>query len=325
MGVPRPRLYEVVALANAALIAQLIPRVGRVGFNTRASIWALTEPLALFSALLAAGVALRLVFAWIRAGRGAARRLARSYVSPRGLVDVARLLAAAVVVSYGYAWLKVFLPLLNARLFDDVLYAIDNALHLGINPNRFVRALFPGAGVRRFLDFEYAAYLFSMLGAFGWFASTASPRERTRFAAGFAFLWLVGSWMYLATPSLGPCYAFRDEYAEVLADFPLQTAMQGALLHQYALVRTFPRRSTGSLDLIPGAGIAAMPSLHVGAQVFYAIWARRRCRPLFVLFTVFTLLTFVGSLIAGWHYAIDGYAGVLLAFAAAWFGRRAAP
>ena len=65
-----------------------------------------------------------------------------------------------------------------------------------------------------------------------------------------------------------------------------------------------------------------MPSLHVGAQAFLAIWAARRSKRLARTLWALTAVTVLGSLVTGWHYAIDGYAGLALAGAIAWlFGR----
>ena len=73
---------------------------------------------------------------------------------------------------------------------------------------------------------------------------------------------------------------------------------------------------TGVLrEFNPIYSIAAMPSLHVGAHALFAFWSWRHARPLALVFILATFLTFVGSLVTGWHYAVDGYAGILLAFA----------
>ena len=42
----------------------------------------------------------------------------------------------------------------------------------------------------------------------------------------------------------------------------------------------------------------------------------RRARRLFLPLALATALTFLGSLATGWHYAVDGYAGMLLAWVA---------
>jgi membrane-associated phospholipid phosphatase len=68
-----------------------------------------------------------------------------------------------------------------------------------------------------------------------------------------------------------------------------------------------------------------MPSLHVGAQAFFMFFARRRSKVLFALFAALTAVTFFTSVVSGWHYAIDGYAGLLLAWACEAAGRRSIP
>ena len=66
---------------------------------------------------------------------------------------------------------------------------------------------------------------------------------------------------------------------------------------------------------------AAMPSLHVGLHFFFFLWSRRRARPLVVFFALATVLTFMGSILTGWHYAVDGYVGMLLAWICYRIGR----
>ena len=60
-------------------------------------------------------------------------------------------------------------------------------------------------------------------------------------------------------------------------------------------------------------GIAAFPSLHVAFQTFVFLWMRRIWISGQVLFGVFTLIILLGSIITGWHYLIDGIAGIVLA------------
>lgn len=306
-----PRLYEVAALLNAAAVLVAIHDVAHFNLNVGASLRSLVPFVLVVGAgsLAAAGIR-TLVIAASRGGRSA-RLFLRLFFRPDSLLELARILAATAIVSYGYAWLKVFLPRLNRSLTDELLYAADNAIHLGVNPNRFVLALFPSPGLWRFIDVAYASFIFTLLGGLAWFLSELSLGERRRFASGFAFLWLAGSWWYLAAPSLGPCYVFPDDYAEVKAAIPLQARTQEFLIRQYGAVR---KGVPGEVGLNPAFGIAAMPSLHVAGQAFLALWLRRR-HPRAALFAwLVTALTFFGSLVTGWHYAVDGYAGLLLAW-----------
>lgn len=72
---------------------------------------------------------------------------------------------------------------------------------------------------------------------------------------------------------------------------------------------------TGQLyQFNPVMGVAAMPSLHVGAHFLFFLWARRYERRLALLLALATGLTLFASVLTGWHYAVDGYAGMLLAW-----------
>jgi len=63
-------------------------------------------------------------------------------------------------------------------------------------------------------------------------------------------------------------------------------------------------------------GIAAFPSLHVAFEFLVWLWLRRVWRAGAMLFAIFTVLIFLGSVVTGWHYLIDALAGLALAFVA---------
>lgn len=60
-----------------------------------------------------------------------------------------------------------------------------------------------------------------------------------------------------------------------------------------------------------GLGISAMPSLHVSLSCLFFLYARRFGKTLGILTGVYLVSTLVGSVVLGWHYAIDGYAAIL--------------
>ena len=313
----RPRLYEVVALANAVAVVTAIRFFGRTELDLAASLSSVATFAAAVAAIVAAGVGLRIASV-ARADRARARLLLNRYLRPASLLDFGRLAVATAVVSYGYSWLKVFVPRLNPVLVDEALDQLDTAVHLGIGPNRLLLNLFPYPLLFRLVDVQYALFIFTLLAGIGWFLSTLSIRERARFASGLAFLWLVGSWWYLASPSLGPCFAFAGDYETVRPHMPLQSSLQRTLWRQYSTIKQEGER----LYIEPAYGVAAMPSLHVAGQLFLAFWARRRAPRLAAFFGLMAALTFFGSLATGWHYAVDGYAGALLAFLAVKWGER---
>ena len=315
----RPRLYEALALGNAILVAALLGF--RFGVNVGASLAAQLPMLAIAAGLVAAGVAVRTLSLARTGGAARARLYLRRMARPAALADAAGFVVAMTLVSYGYSWLKVFVPRLHPVLFDLLLAVADEVVHFGVNPNRFLIELFPSSGFWRVVDLYYAQFLLTIAVAFAWLGAALSFRERARFAAGFALLWIVGGWAYVGTPSLGPCYVFPADYAAVRPEMPLQTQTQKLLLAQYHAV-TEGSKEGGTIGLNAAFGIGAMPSLHVAGQAFVAFFARRRNPRFSFFFGLLTAFTFLGSLITGWHYAVDGYAGVLLGWAAWKLGER---
>jgi hypothetical protein len=320
----RPRLYEILLVLDVAVVVFLVRGRARIDLGLAGSLVDMRAFLSFVAPVLFGGM---LVRALLAARRGRRRGLARlrALLRPRSLADLARFLVATALASYAYSWLKMALPLLRPDvLFDPALFRLETLLHLGVNPGRFLQSLFPYPALWRVLDGYYGAFAWTVMGGLAWFATALSIRDRARFAAGFSLLWILGSWSYYAVPSLGPCFVLKDDYTDVRAAMPEQSATMDLLFAHYGRVRTLHRRPEGT-DLSPYLGVAAMPSLHVGAQAFFMLFARRRSRRLFALFAVLTAVTFFTSVVSGWHYAIDGYAGLLLAALCVFAGNASVP
>jgi len=305
----RPRVYEILLLADLVGITLAIRYGARLSFDPFSSLLETWRFARWVVAILGLGLLARGLVATIR---GELRTFAHETGSFRSGVDLVRVVAGTVFTFFVYTWLKVTVPLLNASLWDANLAWAETALHFGVNPGTFLIGLFPSVRLWSFLDFYYWHFMTLVMAGLAWFATVPDIQERARFAAGFSLLWVVGSWMYIAWPSLGPCYVFPQDYREVLGRMPLQAEMQRLLLLNYTVVKSFRHGATGGV-VNPVLGIGAMPSLHVAAHAFLALFARKRSRPLFLFFAAATVLTFYGSLVTGWHYAVDGYAGLLLA------------
>ena len=71
-----------------------------------------------------------------------------------------------------------------------------------------------------------------------------------------------------------------------------------------------------------GTGISAMPSMHVALAVWTLFAAWRVWRPLAVPAALYALVIWGASIASGWHYAVDGFAGALIACAAQWAATR---
>ena len=125
---------------------------------------------------------------------------------------------------------------------------------------------------------------------------------------------------YRLLPALGPCYTTPDVWTGIADRIPHARGGQAQLWENY--LRMLAGRTGPLRQFNPTRGIGAMPSVHVAAHALFALWARERSRILGRIGFFLTALTFVGSVVTGWHYAIDAYAGLLLAILCWQSGRR---
>ena len=257
----------------------------------------------------AAGVAVRGVIALIRKDRTYLRIIR----SRQWLTDTARMIVGASVIIFTYGWIKLVVPVYHPRLFDQELWNLDQTLFLGAAPTILFLDLFDSPAFLRAIDWSYAGIFFvSTVIAMAYFLSDPSRRIRIAFANGYALMWLTGAWLYMLVPSLGPAYRFPDLWLVHGESLRTTQRFQTLLMKNYRNVLTFVSGQTiGGTSIV--LGIGAFPSLHVAAQMYVFLWMRRLWTSGEVIFAVFVIVIFLGSMVTGWHYFIDGVAGALLA------------
>ncbi|MCB9853601.1 MAG: phosphatase PAP2 family protein [Phycisphaerales bacterium] len=226
---------------------------------------------------------------------------------------VAYVVRAALAVQLTLLWfccLKYVIPWLRPTLFDDLLSSIDTAIHMGVNPSALAVSLsqsFPT--LLHWTDAFYVGYFPILLLFFAYvMIQEKRPHLRDPFVFGYCLFWLLGGLSYFLLPSMGPIYHQPALFESIMPHMPLASQLNHELLVDYRAFVAAPWEHEPMLYY----GIAAMPSLHVGACAMFTCFARRFGRVVFVIMLTLTTLMFVGSLITGWHYAIDGYAGALL-------------
>lgn len=303
----RPYVFEIVVAVNVAWVFwktsdNAIPTLMQsiVGLSGVAALATL------------AGIAVRCLIAWRRGTLGHYLRILGS----RGwLIDSARFFVALAFLGVAYTLIKLFVPVLHPTLYDQQLFDLDRALCFGIAPSVFLLNLFSNPHFLRFIDVSYG-YLFlgGMFLSYGIFFSSASRRTRVTFMTSSTFMWLIGAWLYMAIPSIGPAYSFADIWMPYGKDLPMTQFIQAKLMRNYRGVLEMAHG--GSAQVFAAFGIAAFPSLHVATQTLVAIWMRYAWRPGQIVYAFAAFFVFIGSMITGWHYLIDGVAGVALAFGA---------
>ncbi|MFZ2492312.1 MAG: phosphatase PAP2 family protein [Thermoanaerobaculia bacterium] len=306
---PRPYLFEILIAASFLATALLAS-------PTRKLLGSIPTGIATFAVLLLAdaviGVTIRSIVAAVRRD-SAYFRIIRS---TGWLLDTARIIFFGAVATLTYAWLKLIVPIVHPRLYDRQLWEIDAMLLGGYSPTVLSLELFSNDLALKVIDWTYPNIFFASISvAFVFFISHPSRRIRVAFTTGKAILGLAGAALYLLVPSLGPAYRFPEVWL-VYSDLLVTTQhLQGMLLTNYQnVLRAMSDQPHGVIQ--PIFGIAAFPSLHVALQLFMFLWMRRLWKSGEVLFGIFFFMILLGSVVTGWHYLIDGIAGIVLAWAA---------
>jgi hypothetical protein len=226
------------------------------------------------------------------------------------------LLAPAVIGIYG-AW-KQALAVTAAYTWDPAFHRLSLALY-GAPDWTYFEALYHHPSLMWALDRFYFV---------GWgLATTATllamawtERRVLRLQALLATVWtwaLLGSLGAALLASGGPAFYHLfvngpDPYAPLHAALARTPDLLSLQIQDY-LIRAFQTKDWQAL-----AGISAMPSLHVAQGCLTALFVNRsRFRSLRVCGWLYLLGLVLGSVILGWHYAIDGLvaiAGVSLAW-----------
>jgi hypothetical protein len=262
----------------------------------------------------ALGIGLLLHAVGLALARSGPRAWVRRVATPASAWLWLRVWIATMAVTYTYSWLKVAVPLLREGILDPALWRLDRLLHFGVSPTIFAVELVRGTPVAAWLDGWYGLWLTSVVGMFAFAFLSPSLARRRNFALACALLWIGGATLYFALPAVGPCFASAELFGEVRAEMPKAAATQARLWENYA--KLVAGRDGSLKQFNPYLGVAALPSLHVGAHVLFALWSRRHARRLALPFAAAAALTFLASIATGWHYAVDGYLGALLALAA---------
>lgn len=246
----------------------------------------------------------------------------------RRIFTVDRLFAGLIVLGLlplfvsVFTSIKIMIPQVNPFDWDPTFAEWDRLLHGGVHPWELLQPLLGHPIVTNFLNIIYHLWFFVLYGVVCWQAfARRDPRLRMQFFLSMLLAWsLLGSLAATIFASVGPCYygywiEGPDPYAPLMAYLRAADEIYPvwALTVQDVLWQGY---LSGRLE--EGVGVSAMPSMHIAAVMLNVLFGWRVNRALGWAFTVFALLTFLGSVHLGWHYAIDGYAAVLGTLAIWW-------
>ena len=297
----RVRPEEWVALAYLAAIAPL--------FTLRGLPFTVGPLLSAYGVFLGTVAALAILpwaaLAWRRrrTGTTAARPLS-------DLGELTRALVALLVVLVAYTNLKSRLFVLHPTLYDRELGRLDAWVHFGGGDFLgWVLSTTHRPFWMAVLDLVYFYAWLPLALPFAVSFARAGGGAARRVLAALGFVYVAGSFVYLAIPSVGPAFFERARFAHLSGLFGWTT--QESMLKALEQVAAYP-----DSPAIPFYGLAAFPSLHLASTGLGLAAAWRWCRPLLWLLVPWNLLIAWATVAWGWHYAIDIYPGLLLAWGA---------
>jgi len=221
-----------------------------------------------------------------------------------------------------FTYFKAAIPLFHPFAWDVRLAAWDAALHGGHAAWEWLQPVFGYPYATALVTVFYHLWFFVTYGVLAWQAiSLSRPRLRMQYLLTTLLLWsLVGTLAATSLSSAGPVYFARvtglpDPFAPLMAYLRQANEMVPVLSLQ---VQDMLWQAYAGNGTEIGAGISAMPSLHVATSFSYMLVGFAVRRWLGILLAGFAALILIGSVHLGWHYAIDGYAGILCTVAI-WF------
>lgn len=221
---------------------------------------------------------------------------------------------AMFIASFGV--LKGAIALLNPFKWDVAFADLDRWLHFGRLPHEYFWWLIEWPAGIFVVNFFYNMWFFIMIGTFPIVAAARQDTQlRQQYLLAFMAIWFIAGFL-IATgfSSAGPCYfddlGLGDQYKPLMDALKRssETYSIWALATQDMLWEGFKGERSGSL------GISAFPSIHVATSVLFALYYSERWKLVGAFMWVFAAIIMVGSVVLGWHYAVDGYAGAALAW-----------
>jgi len=262
-------------------------------------LWLLAS--AALAGLIAAGSILRMMRKGVEHPIGHCFKFLRQNAKPLAFIGLSMTLAGLNMIAF--MWVKPVLNYLVAFWADPYLAAADRQI-FRTDPWHLLASL----------NVTPLAYFYHR----GWFAlmiivllrvlmSPPSPQKSAILLTYFLLWSLFGPLLHCLIPAAGPVFYARLGYGDAFSGLAMEPETRR--LADY-LWRIYSDQAFGA-----GAGISAMPSLHI-ATTGWMVIATKQFAPRWILpMSAAGALIFLLSVSLGWHYAVDGIAGVVGAYA----------
>jgi len=238
------------------------------------------------------------------------------YINPRAILGFLIIVSLLSPFASIFSSIKQSIPGMNSFCWDYDLMQIDYYIHFGNHPWIFMQSLLNNEPIMRFLDVSYMLW-FAVLFCFClWMAWSKRRLLRLKFFICASVMWmLLGSLLGTVFSSAGPCYYSRvvtnnhDPYQPLMSALLKihETRPLWAIKNQLGVWTAYANK-----EWLPFGGISAMPSIHVAMVVLFALVGMEVNRWFGAVMVWYAVVIFIGSIVLGWHYAVDGYISILM-------------
>jgi hypothetical protein len=246
-------------------------------------------------------------------------RLLGDILAPGRVANTLHAFIVNGVFFVGFLTIKKNIPIANPFSWDRTLSTFDQLLHFGMLPHQILAPLLEHPFATFLLNITYNMWFVVMIAFFMWQGFQKHDSAlRQRYLIAYLLTWLLGTCVIgTILSSAGPCFfgfvdSGPDPYAGLMTYlartneiYPIWAVPTQALLWQSHL------DGFGEVQ-----GVSAMPSMHVATTILYICCAVASGKRWLIWCTsAFSLAIFLGSIMLGWHYAVDGYVGAIVALA----------
>lgn len=304
-------IYIIVAYG----VALLLGRPGSFSFLGYERAFAIATPIVCGSFLVGRALYLMVVVRPRHLVRAFIDDLSNNFLTQERLLHGLPIVIVLPLFNSACTLAKTLIPALHPYVWDATLSRWDQALHFGVAPWRIVAPIMATPLMTQAANIVYCCWFFGLAAL--WFWQAFAMRDRLLrmqfFIAYMACFVVLGNIAATLLASVGPCFYGRlidgpDPYA------PLMQYLLEASLHSHVNI------SVGLQNMLwdyyasggegVGAGISAMPSMHVAGATLFALLGWRTSRFLGIALSVNVGLILLSTVFLGWHYAVDGYAAI---------------
>ncbi|HKP23035.1 MAG TPA: phosphatase PAP2 family protein [Dongiaceae bacterium] len=253
------------------------------------------------------------------------QRIRHDFLRRDRLMLALPVLALWPITASGFTYLKSVIPLVHPFYLDPMLAEWDRTIHFGLDPWRYLQPLLGYAPVTYLIGFGYTLWFLILQAVLVLQAGASGNRKRRlQFLLSMGLAWaVIGSLIATMMSSVGPCY-FGLAYPGGIDPFADQVTYLRGVAASVAETIRLPFTTTVLQDMLWQSystndfgmvrGISAAPSMHIASTWIIARLAWDMGKAARIAGCAFLGFIFIGSIHLGWHYAIDGYMAVALAW-----------